>query len=108
MSLNAGDLVTPFRLQQPVGEAGLYEDVDEADDPTWGAIRFAVGHELLRFTTPLATGAFVVTIRYRDDLRASWRLVEEDTSPERTLQVTAFGDPDGEKEQLQVFCVEVL
>jgi head-tail adaptor len=106
VGLNAGTLDRELWLQQPSGEDGSYENVEA--DPSWGAVRFAVGNELLRFTTPLATGAFVVTIRYRDDIRGSWRLVMADESPERTLQVTTFGDPDGRKVELQVFCVEVL
>lgn len=106
MGLNVGTLDRELWLQRPVGDAGLYENVDT--EPTWGSIRFANGNELLRFATPIATGAYVVTLRYREDLRASWRLVEADTSPDRILQITTFGDPDGRKEQLQVFCVEVL
>lgn len=102
--IDAGSLDREFRLQRPSGLGGdEYLDVETI----WGAIHAASGSELLRFGTLVATGASVVTIRYREDLRASWRLVESDTSPERALQITSFGDPDGSREQLQVFVTEL-
>ena len=101
MTLNAGQLDREFILQRPFGVSpDEYEDVDTV----WGAIRLIRGSEAVRFVTPQAQGRFVVTIRYREDLEASWRLTEVLTG--RSLQIDNFGDPDGRLEQLQVFCVE--
>lgn len=103
VAINAGDLNHEYVLQKP--SAGLdpssYDDIDTI----WGAQMSARGNELLRFETPHATGSYVVTIRYREDLQASWRLFEPSTG--RSLQISSFGDPDGNAEQLQIYCVEV-
>lgn len=105
MGLNAGTLDRSFRLERPSGLDGSVYAVVEQD--VWGSQRFASGAEVLRGSTPAATVTHVLTIRFRDDLRAAWRLVDEDTSPETTLQIVSFGDPDGRKEQLTVFVVEL-
>ena len=100
--MNAGDLDREFTLQQPstTTDDGTYEAVDTV----WGGIRLAGGNEVMRFVTPEATGRFVVTLRYRDDLRADMRLLETVTN--RALQIDSYGDPDGRLEWLRVFCVE--
>jgi SPP1 family predicted phage head-tail adaptor len=103
--LNAGTLDRQFRLDQPSGlDGSSYETVD---DSVWGAKRFASGSEVLRASTPTSQVTHVVTLRYREDLRAAWCLVEEDTSPETVSQIVSFGDPDGRREQLKVFVVEL-
>jgi head-tail adaptor len=105
VSLNSGDLDRQFRLDRPSGLDGSnYETVDE---DVWGSKRFANGAEVLRGSTPASTVTHVVTLRYREDLRAAWCLVEEDTSPETVSQIVTFGDPDGRKEQLIVYVVEL-
>lgn len=105
MIFNVGALDRQFTLQRPSGlDADDYEDV-ETD--LWGHKRFASGQEALRGATPAAQATHVVTIRYREDLRANWRLVESDTSPAGVLQISVFGDPEGNREMLQVFCVEL-
>jgi head-tail adaptor len=103
--VNAGSLDRPFRLDRPSGLEGDSYTTVETD--VWGSKRFASGAEVLRGSTPAATVTHVVTIYYREDLRADWRLVEEDTSPETTLQIVSFGDPDGRKYQLTVYVVEL-
>lgn len=101
MALNAGDLNRRFSLQRPNGLAATdYADVDTV----WGSKRLAGGNEMMRFSTPAATGAWVITIRYRDDLDASMRLV--DLSTEQSFQISNFGDPDGRNEQLRIYAVE--
>lgn len=103
--LNAGSLDRQFRLERPSGLDG--ETYTTVESGVWGSKRFADGREVLRASTPTATVTHVVTLRYRDDLRASWRIVEEDTSPDVTLQIVSFGDPDGRKDQLLVYVVEL-
>lgn len=105
MGLNVGMLDRQYTIQRPAGlDAEGYETV-EAD--VWGHKRFASGSESLRASTPVATVTHVVTMRYRDDLRANWRLVEQDTSPEQSLQIVSFGDPTGDAEELRVYVVEL-
>lgn len=101
MALNAGDLNRRFSLQRP---DGLNSDDYAELDTVWGSRRFASGNELLRFATPTATGAWVITIRYRADFDASYRLFDLET--EQSFQITSFGDPDGRREQLRIFAVE--
>lgn len=98
--LSAGSLNREFTLQRPSGLDGDYATVDTV----WGSIRFANGAEVMRLGTQQATGAYVVTMYYRDDLQASWRLYEAATG--RALQITSFGDPDGRMVEMRVFCVE--
>ena len=98
---DAGSLDHEFRLDKPTG----LDPADYTDMGTeWGSIRLAGGNELLRFGTPAATGAWVITIYYRDDLDASWRVVDLDT--DRSFQISNFGDPDGSGESLRLYCVE--
>lgn len=99
--VSSGTLNRLFMIQRPSG----LDPANPADVGTvWGSLRFANGNEVLRFETPQATGAYVVTMRYRDDLEASWQLYEHDSG--RTLQIVGFGDPDGRRNELRVFCVE--
>lgn len=105
MSLNAGELDRQFTIQRP---SGLEEDYADVETGVWGSKRFATGNEVLRGSTPAAQVTHVIKMRYRDDLRASWRLVEEDTSPAVALQIVTFGDPDGRREELKVFVVELI
>lgn len=99
--VSAGELNREFVIQRPsLLDPDTYTDVETV----WGSLRFANGTESLRFSTPQATGAYVVTIHYRADLEASWRLYEAVTG--RALQITSFGDPDGQMTELRLFCVE--
>lgn len=101
MALNVGSLNVEFRLEKPAGlDADGYEDMGIE----WGSKRFASGNELLRFGTPSATGAWVITMRFRSDIEASWRLV--DVATEKSFQISNLGDPDGRCEELRIFAVE--
>lgn len=102
MVVDIGAMTREFILQRPSGIDGEgYDDVETI----WGAMRYASGSELLRFGTPVATSAYVVTIWFRDDLEASWRLADPASgSPMEAWQISSFGDPDGKREQLNVYC----
>lgn len=102
--VSAGSLDRELLLQSPTGADGLYAD----EEGCWGSLRGAFGNELLRFTTPLATAAFVVTLHYRTDLRSDWRIAVVDEDTPRYLQIASFHDPDGSRQQLNVYCVEVV
>jgi len=100
--MNAGDLNHEFTLQSPTCNA----DTPWSDEDTiWGAIRFTTGNETSREGVQTAVGQFIVTIRYRTDLKADWSLYEPNTG--RRLQIVSFGDPDGSQEELRVLCAEV-
>ncbi len=101
MAVNAGALNREFRLEKP---SGLDSSSNEDMGTEWGSLRLAGGNELLRFGTPMATGAWVIELYYRDDLDASWRLVDIETG--KSYQISNFGDPDGSLASLKLFCVE--
>jgi hypothetical protein len=95
-------------LQRP---AGLAADGYDPVGIERCAKRFASGNELLRFGTPSSQGAWVITMRYRSDLLkldpptlASWRLVDLDT--EESFQISSFGDAEGTRRLLTLYCVE--
>lgn len=102
--VSAGLLNRRVTLQRPSGEDGSYADVATI----WVGIRAAQGQELLRFGTPLATGAYVVTAYYRSDVRASWRLVVIDESPQRSLQIASYADPEGDRRTMRIYVTEEL
>jgi head-tail adaptor len=64
--------------------------------------------EQVRFGIPSAEGQSVITIRYRTDVRANYRLVDQSVSPERSFQILGYSDPDGDLEQLDLLVVEKL
>ena len=69
--------------------------------------QFAVSQrESLRFGVPLSEGQFVITVYWRSDVRASYRMTEPDS--DRTFQILGYSDPTGALEQLDLLVVEVL
>jgi SPP1 family predicted phage head-tail adaptor len=93
-----GDARTRFTLQEPSGLSGSgYADVVTVP----GSKRLAGGNEVLKFGGQLAAGQYVVTIRFRDDVRADWRLVDDQ---EREYQIASYGDADGRRAYLTIYC----
>lgn len=70
-----------------------------------GALRFASGSEVFRLGAPTATVFHVIEMRYRDDIRADWRAVDERSG--RIFHVTVPSDPTDRRQELHVFCTEV-
>lgn len=99
--INAGDLDAELTLQRPNGEDGSWADVETI----WAQVRMASTNESLRFGQALSSTVYVVTIYFRDDIQGSWRLVNQNTSPQVSWQIRGYGDPDGAGEQLRVYCV---
>ena len=97
-----GDVRARFALQQPTGVPGDSYTTVVAGVP--GSIRSAGGGESVKFGGTSAVGQDVVTIRYRSDVRAEWRL----TSGGRTWQIANYGDPDGRRRWLRIYCQELL
>lgn len=101
--IDAGDMRAELTLQKPNGEDGSYADVETI----WANVTAASGSESLRFGANVSTSIYAVTIYFREDLQASWRLTNQNVSPERSLQILTFSDPDGERDCLRLLCVEV-
>jgi head-tail adaptor len=71
-----------------------------------GALRVASGSESIRFGAPTAVVNHVIEMRYRRDIRPSWRAVE--TVSGRVFHVVHPVDVDDRQRQLDVFCTEIL
>lgn len=104
MPIDAGLLNWRVTLEQPNGEDGSFAPVATV----WANFRGASGSEALRFGQQQSTALTIVTIRFRSDLKASWRVTNSDVAPAHTLQILSFQDPDGSREQLQLVCTEVI
>ncbi len=106
MGVNAGALNHLFSLQRPTSgnlSADAWTDVDSR---VWGGIKAVSQRESLRFGVPLSEGQSVITIYWRDDVHANYRLYETDSN--RAFQILGYSDPDGGLERLDVLVVEVL
>lgn len=101
--IDAGDLRAELTLQRPSGEDNDYVDVETV----WANIQAASGSESLRFGQNLSQAIYAVTIYFREDIQASWRLSNQTVSPTRSMQILSFSDPDGERDVLRLLCVEV-
>jgi SPP1 family predicted phage head-tail adaptor len=99
--IEIGELRHRVTFEAPTGTAG-YESVVEGIP---AAIRMAGGNELLRFGAQTAVAAFVITMRYRTDVRPEWRVALP--AENRVFQITNYGDPDGHRQWTQVFATEI-
>lgn len=73
-------------------------------DTVWAEVSDLSGREFLTAQEHHAEVSTRVVLRYRDDVRPSWRVV----SGTRTLQVVAVVDPDGRSTRLELMCREVV
>ena len=101
--MSIGEKNTLLRLQRPSGTSG-YEDVEP---DIYGALRFGLSGagESVQFGTPTAIASWTADIWYRSDVRADWRVMEVDT--ERVFQISAYGDPKGQKRDLRLLLTEI-
>jgi len=93
-------------FQRPNGVAA---DGFEAIDAEPVAVELVMvdsgGVEALRFGTPTALGYFKGITHYRDDIRASDRMVHTDG---RIFQISSYGDPDnGKRHRLQLYLTQI-
>ena len=100
--MTVGALRYVLDLQSPSGTSGQGYTTEAS---TRGEIRGAGGSELLRYGGTSSQGQFVITVRYRDDVKADWRIREQDSG--RTFQITSYSDPDGRRQWTQFFCTEI-
>lgn len=103
--MTIGDLRHRVTLQSksrtaPTGYADAATQVPAAID-----LASTGGNETLRFATPAATGQYRITVRHRTDVKADWRVIDEEDG--RTFQVSGYGDPNGRRHWLQLFCTVV-
>lgn len=108
--LDPGRLRTAARLERPGrrtataagGWTQRWQPVANGD--TWVELTALQGNERLRAMQTKADQTHLAVMRYRPDVRASWRLVvlEEETNPRYFLLVSPPVDPDGMHEQLQL------
>jgi head-tail adaptor len=106
VAVNAGALNHLFALQSPTPGDLSPDAWTTVDDMVWGEIKAVSQRESLRFGVPLSEGQFVITVYYRSDVRASYRMTEPDS--DRTFQILGYSDPTGALEQLDLLVVEVL
>lgn len=100
--MRAGALKHRVTLSRPSGTSG-YADV-ESNVPA--SITFLPGGspERLQFGVPAAFTGFLIRLRYRTDIRAEWRVVDE---LGRTFQISSYGDPEDKRRELQLLCTEI-
>jgi len=94
-----------IRLERPDPESGTeYIRVDEhvRAQITFNIQELPERHEPGRAYT--AVGPYSVRTRYREDVRAEWRIVDEVSG--KTLQVLSYGDRTGRREELWMVCQE--
>ncbi len=60
--------------------------------------------EVIRFGVPATFSGFLIEIRYREDVRAEWR-IEDETG--RVFQISSYGDREDRKRELQLWCSQV-
>lgn len=98
--MRAGQLRYRVTLQQPdATEQSGFADVDTV----WAEMQFAPAtNEAIAAGGVTAIGTQRVRIRYRADVRASWRLTMDD----RVFQINGYGDPDGRRRELLLVCAE--
>lgn len=105
MVLRAGQLNHLFTLEEPTESvaAGEATVVWTVKGTAYGSLEADRGSED-RVTAQLG---YLVTLRYRSDITARWRLGLKGTA--RKFQITAPPmDPDGRRRELQVRAIEVL
>lgn len=99
--MRIGQLNRRVDLQQPSGLSG---DGYVRVATVWAAMRSTGGGEAVRFGGTSSTGQVVLTLRFRDDIRSEWRAYESASG--RVFQIAHYGDPDGTRQWVELFCQE--
>jgi SPP1 family predicted phage head-tail adaptor len=100
--MTIGALRHRITFQSPTS-TGTYSTV-ETQVPA--AIEFVTpgGNEQLLAGAPTTIAQSKITVRHRTDVRAEWRIVDDDS---RTFQIAGYGDPSGDGRWLQIACMEI-
>lgn len=101
--MNVASLRHRVTLSKPADGPTGYETVVE-EEPA--SIRFMSpgSPEVIRFGMPATFTGFLIQMRYRDDVRADWR-VEDETG--RLFQITSYGDREDKRRELQLWCSQL-
>lgn len=89
-------------IQQPTGTSGFttVEEVSGALD-----LLAAATVETMQSGSQTSQTHWRWMFHFRSDLKAEWRI--QDAEDGRVFQIHGFGDPDGRKARLLVFCTEI-
>ena len=101
--MHSGQLIHRLELLKPDATTNPDGFIWVATVPALIELAGSGGAEVLRFGAPTATGQYRIVIRYRQDVSASWRGKRGD----QVFQISSYGDPDGRRTWLHLFCVEV-
>lgn len=90
-------------LSRPSTGPSGYDTVVEKEP---ASIRFMSpgSPEVIRFGMPATWSGFLVTMRYREDVRADWRLEDE---AGRVFQISSYGDREDRRQELQLWCSQL-
>jgi SPP1 family predicted phage head-tail adaptor len=102
--MTVGMLTASVNFEAPEGTSGTGYATTLAGVPAH--IRSAVGNELLRFGAQVATNAVIITVLYRTDVRADWRV--SFPAEGRVFQITGYGDEAGDRVWTTIYGTEVL
>jgi SPP1 family predicted phage head-tail adaptor len=83
-------------LQRPSGTSGY-----EAVGGVWGSWRTRTlgSPESIQAGAAVTTAVFISRIWYRTDVRADWRVLDENGTE---YQINGYGDPDGKRRELEL------
>jgi SPP1 family predicted phage head-tail adaptor len=102
---DAGALDKRVVLLQPVYNASGDEISDWVAAATvWAAVEPVYAQEMTEAARMVETSLVTVTIRYRSDVNARWRILDH----EHTYQIRGLVDPLRRRERLMLRCAEVL
>lgn len=105
--MNAGLLRDKVTLQQPVGETrndcNEIVAIYESAGTTWARIEPLTGNELFKAKTINAEMSYRVSMRYRSDIKTTWRIVDGT----RTLEILSIADRNNRHVELELSCKEV-
>src|SRR5262245_14913244 len=85
-------------LQRPTGQSGSGSATVATVFGTWRT-RVLGGQESIQGGAAITTSVFVSRIWFRTDVRAEWRVVDENGL---AYQIGAYGDPNGERSELEL------
>lgn len=89
-------------LQRPTGSSG-YEPVETV--PGARQLLSAATIETMQSGAPTAQTQWRWMLRYRADLKSEWRI--EDADDHRVFQIHGFGEQEGVRDRIFVFCTEL-
>lgn len=109
--ITAGELRHRMTIQAPVETRSAAGDSVPAWTTiatVWASVRAISGREFWAGSQVYAEASMEVRIRYRADVRSSWRLAWDERTGTRYLDILGVLDPDGRRADLVLPCREVV